>query len=100
MSIHILVAHSNLEVQKQVSETLIELAAAHPGLSIIQTQVSDAVSARGNLANTTFDGMVIDALLPPRPGAGITLGDYRGLEVSLGMQIDVPPTVIMADIDP
>jgi hypothetical protein len=42
MSIHILVAHSNQEVRKQISEALVGLATASPGLSIIQTQVGAA----------------------------------------------------------
>jgi CHAT domain-containing protein len=100
MNIHILVAHSNQEVRKQISEALVGLATASPGLSIIQTQVSDAADARGNLVTTAFDAIVIDALLPTRPGAGITSDDYGGLEAFLNKQTVVPPTVIMTDVDP
>jgi len=99
MSIHILVAHSNQEVRKQISEALVGLATASPGLSIIQTQVSDAADARGNLVTTAFDAIVIDALLPTRPGAGIMSGYYGGLDAFLKQTV-VPPTVIMTDVDP
>jgi hypothetical protein len=100
MIIRILVAHSNLEVWKQVSEALDSLAVASSNLSFVQTQVSDAVNARGSLITTAFDAIVIDSLLPTEPGAESTTGDYAGLAAFLSKQAKVPPTLILVDVDP
>jgi hypothetical protein len=98
MSIQVLVAHSNPEVRKQVGEALDSLAAAGSSLSFVPAEVSDAANASS--LTTAFDAVVIDSLLPTKPGAEVAPGSYAGLSAFLSKQTVVPPTLILVDVDP